>query len=119
MSNDNGLVDEYEKLHKLKEEIELKEQEIRDKLIELAKQKNTDTLFGSNKKCSVKEYDKVIYPEDKTAIIDIMKRDGLYDKFSSISYFKLNSAIIKEDVSSEILNMVKKEKAFRVSLKEI
>ena len=50
MSNDNGLIDEYEKLEFQKKEIEQKEGEIKKKLLELAKQKNTDTLFGTKQK---------------------------------------------------------------------
>ena len=119
MSNDNGLVDEFEKLHKEKEEIEKKEEELRKKLIELAKEKNTEVLFGNHKKCFIKEYDKIIYPEDKTNILELIKNKGLYDKFSSVNYLKLNPAIIKGEVDKEISNLVKKEKAFRLSLKDI
>jgi len=41
MSNDNDLVNEYEKLENLKKEIETKEEILKSKIIELAKQKNT------------------------------------------------------------------------------
>jgi len=51
MSNDNGLVDEYEKLESLKKDIESKEEALKNKIIELAKQKNTEGLFGAHKKC--------------------------------------------------------------------
>ena len=119
MSNDNGLVDEFEKLEILKKEIEAKEEELKKKIIELAQQKNTDILFGMHKKCSIKEYEKVIYPEDKAQIIELIRKHGLYDKFSSINYLKLGPAIIKEEVDKEIADLTKKEKAFRISLKEI
>ena len=49
MSNDNGLVDELEKVENTKKELEQKEEELKKKIIELAKQKNTEVLFGSNK----------------------------------------------------------------------
>lgn len=119
MSNDNGLVDEFEKLEAQKKEIEQKEVELKKKLIELAKQKNTEVLFGMHKKCSIKEYEKVVYPEDKTQILELIKKKGLYDKFSSINYFKLSPAIIKGQVDNEILSLTKKEKAFRLSLRDI
>src|SRR3989344_912854 len=104
MSNDNGLVDEYEKLEAQKKEIEQREAELKDKIIELAKQKNTEVLFGNNKKCSIKEYEKVIYPEDKKQILELIKKKGLYDRFSSVNYFKLNPAILKEEIDKEISN---------------
>lgn len=119
MSNDNGLIDEFEKLQDLKKELEEKEEELREKIIELAQEKNTEVLFGTNKKCSIKEYDKLIYPDDKTQIINLMKQKGVYDNYSNLNYMKLNSAIIKGNVAQDILALVKKEKAFRLSLREI
>jgi len=38
--------------------------------------------------------------------------------FLSLNYFKLNPKILKNEIDKEIINLVKKEKAFRVSLKE-
>jgi hypothetical protein len=119
MANDNGLIDEYEKIEIQKKEIEQKEEELKKKIIELAKEKNTDILFGTHKRCSIKEYEKVVYPEDKTFILELIKKKGLYDRFSSINYFKLNPAILKGDVDKEIENLTKKEKAFRLSFKDI
>ena len=119
MSNDNGLVDELERLQGLKKEIEVKEEELRNKIIALAQEKNTEILFGTHKKCSVKDYTKVIYPEDKTLFVNLIKNKGLYDKFSSINYLKLSPAIIKGEIDLEIANLTRQEKAFRLSLKEI
>ena len=119
MANDNGLIDEFEKLQALKKEIELKEEELKSKIIELAQQKNTDLLFGTHKKCSVKGYTKVIYPEDKTAIISLMKQKGIYERFSMLNYMGLNSAIIKNEIDKEITDLTKQEKAFRLSLKDL
>ena len=119
MVNDNGLIDEYEKLESQKRDIEQREDELKKKIIELAKQKNTEVLFGTHKKCSIKEYDKVIYPEDKTFILELIKKKGLYDRFSSINYFKLNPAILKGEVDKEIVDLTKKEKAFRLSFRDI
>ena len=118
MSNDNGLVDEFEKLELLEKELETKKAELRNKIIELSRQKNTNILFGARKKCSIKEYEKVVYPEDKTNIINVMKQKGIYDKFSIINYMGLNSAIIKGDVMQEVTDLVKKDKTFRVSIKD-
>ena len=119
MSNDNGLVDEYEKLENLKKDIETKEKVLKNKIIELAKQKNTEILFGVHKKCSIKEYEKVVYPEDKAFLIDKIKSKGIYNQYSTISYPKLSSAIVKGDIYLEISNLVRKEKAFRLSLRDI
>jgi len=119
MSNDNGLIDEFEKLETQKKEIEQKEAELKDKIIELAKQKNTEVLFGNHKKCSIKEYQKIIYPEDKTQIINLIKTKGLYNTYSTLNYMRLNSAIVKEEIDKEIIDLTKKEKAFRLSFRNI
>ena len=116
MSNAEGLVDEFEQLQKLKQELEKKEGELRNKIIELARQNNTDILFGTNKKCSIKPYQKVIYPEDKTELVKLIKEKGFYEMFSSVNYFKLGPAIIKGQVDKEISIMAKIENAFRLSL---
>ncbi|MFH1430888.1 MAG: hypothetical protein ABIG37_00260 [Nanoarchaeota archaeon] len=119
MSNDNGLVDEFAKIQETKKQIEEKEKELKNKIIELSKEKNTDVLFGNNKKCSIKEYDKVIFPEDKTLFVQLIKSKGLYNKFSSVNYLKLSPAIVKDEIDKEIAELTKKEKAFRLSLRDI
>ena len=119
MVNDNGLVDEFESLENQRKEIEEKEIEIKKKIIELAKEKNTDILFGTNKKCSIKEYEKIIYPEDKIPIITMLKEKGLWNEFVMINYSRFGSRVIKGELDKEIVNLIKKEKAFRVSLKDI
>jgi|SRR3989344_6322568 len=119
MSNDNGLIDKYEKLEIQKKEMEEKEKELKEKIIELAKQKNTEILFGTNKKCSIKEYEKIIYPKDKTLMLELIKEKGLYNRFSSINYFKLGPAILKREVDKDIIELTNREKAFRLSFKDI
>ena len=119
MNNDKELIDEFEKLENLKKEIQQKEEELKNRIIELAKQMNTDILLGTNKQCSIKEYEKVIYPEDKSQIIELIKKMGIYDRFSSVNYFKLNPAIIKRQIDRQIIDLTKIEKAFRLSLRNI
>lgn len=120
MPNDNGLVDEYEKLQRQKKEIEAKEDELKRKIIELAKQRNTSILFGVNKKCSIKEYEKVIYPEDKETFANLLKKENIYEIFSQINYSRLSSAIVRKDinVTRDILDKVRLNKEFRVILME-
>jgi|SRR3989344_5831025 len=119
MANDNGLIDQYEELQNKKKELEIKEEELKKEIIKLSQEKNATLLFGTHKKCSIKEYIKLIYPEDKTLIVNLIREKGLYDKFSSINYFKLGPAIRKGDIDKEISNLTKQEKAFRLSLKDI
>lgn len=120
MSNDNGLVDEYDTLQKQKKEIEIKEEEVKKRIVELAKQKNTNVLFGTKKNCSIKEYSKVNYPEDKEEFAKLLKSEGIYELFSQPNYSRLSSAISKGDINltKSILEKVKVSKEFRVVLIE-
>jgi len=119
MSNDNGLVDEFERLENLKKEIEQKEKELKLKIIELAKQKDTNILFGKNKKCSLTEYIKVIYPENKDFLIKIIKDKGLYEELSHLNYPRLSSKIVKNELGADIMSLIKKQKEYKIILKEI
>ena len=116
VEDDKSLVDDFENLQKSKKEIEEKIELIRKKLINISIQKNMMFIHGSSKICSVKEYSKVIYPEDKAFLLKLIKEKGLYEKYSSINYFKLSPSIIKGEADKDIISLIKKEKGFRISL---
>lgn len=119
MENDKSLVDEFDNLQKTKKEIEDKIAVLRREIIAMAIQKNTNIIFGTHKKCSIKEFTKIVYPKDKEALTKIIRDKGLYERFSSINYFKLGPSILRGEVDKDILDLVKKEKDFRVSLIEV
>ncbi|MBU2640082.1 MAG: hypothetical protein KKG75_05270 [Nanoarchaeota archaeon] len=119
MANDNGLVDEFEKLQIKKKEIEIQEEKLKQEILKLAEEKNINILFGTHMKCSLKEYTKVVYPEDKTLLVELIRSKGLYEELSSINYFKLNPRITKGNIDKEIIDLTKQEKAFRFSFKNI
>jgi len=111
------LVDEYSKvktsLHKLKE----KEDELKGKLIDYAKQFEVDAIFGSNMIAKVKEFEKCLMPEDKEKFISLIKEKGLWDTYSMICSARINSHIIKGELSDkDICDCVEKIKDFRFSL---
>src|SRR3989344_8867985 len=107
---DKDLVDEFESLQKTKKEIEEKIDLLRRKLINISVENNIMFIHGSSKICSIKEYYKVVYPENKEFLMKLIKEKGLYEKYSSINYFKLNPSIIKGEADKDIINLVKKEK---------
>ena len=116
--DDDGVkfVDEYSRLQEEKREIEEKLDELKDEMIAFAKQKGIDKVYGSNKKASIKAYDKVIYPEDKEGIIHTLKDKGIYEDFSMVCYAKLSSAILKGNMDKDISKQIGKEKDYRISL---
>ena len=87
-------------------------------LSNIAKIEGKNFINGTHKGCSIKGYDKVIYPEDKDSFAKLIKEKGIYEYFSQVNYSRLSSAIIKKDINidKEILDKVKITKSFRVVL---
>jgi len=113
---DKNLVDELDRLNKQQKEIEDKINNIKSEIINIAKLENKEFIFGTHKMCSVKPFDKVIYPEDKTALINLIKSQGLYGDLSMLNYSRISSKINKKELSQDIINHVRIEKDFRVIL---
>ncbi|OGJ15721.1 hypothetical protein A3K73_04030 [Candidatus Pacearchaeota archaeon RBG_13_36_9] len=118
---DEGVkfVDEFAEIKARLSELQEKQDELKANLIEFAKQKQVDVIYGSNSKASVKEFDKIVMPEDekdKAAFIKLMKDKGIYEECSMVCYPKLNSKVLKGEIEDEIKDKVKIEKDWRVSL---
>ena len=116
--DDDGvkLVDSLSTLSLLKKESEEKIEKIKDELILFSKQKGIDVVFGSNNKASVKEFEKIVLPEDRKKFISLLKKKGLYEEFSMICYPALNSKILKGEVDKQVIKQVTTEKDFKVTL---
>jgi len=113
------LVDEFSDIKTKLTELKEKEDEFKEKLIKYAKQFGIDIVYGSNKKCSVKEFDRIVLPEDdekKAKFIKLMKDLGVYEECSMICYPRLSSKIIKGEIKGEIRDAVDIVKDFRLSL---
>lgn len=118
MDGDRQLVDAYDKLQLQKQDIENQLEQLKAALVVLAKQQNKETLFGTHKVCFIKPYEKVIYPEDKTQFVALVKAKGLYEQFSTLNYLKLGPKIIRGEVDPVIVELTKRATEYRVSLKE-
>lgn len=116
--DDDGvqLVDEYSELDTQEKEITKKKEELKINMIAFAKQKEIDIIYGSNKKASIKPYDKIVYPENKEEIIELLKSKGLYEHVSMLNYMRLNSLILKKEIDTDVIDAVSTETDYRVSL---
>ncbi|MBS3161799.1 hypothetical protein J4476_03845 [Candidatus Woesearchaeota archaeon] len=117
--DDDGvkLVDELDKLEFSKKKFENEIEKTQERLIKFAEQKTLSVVWGTNKKASVKEYYKIIYPENKEELTQLLKQMKLYDKYSMICYQRLSPSIIKNQITDDkIIKLVKKEKDYRISL---
>ncbi len=118
--DDDGvkLVDEYSDIKMKLGDLRKQDEEFKEKLIAYAKQFDIDVVYGSNKKCSIKEFDKIVMPEgeDKEKFIELLKKKGLWDNFNMLSYAKVNSGVIKGDADDDLKKMVDIIKDYRLSL---
>ena len=56
-------------------------------------------------------------PEDKNELTELLKKKGLYNKYSMICYQRLSPSIIKNEITdNNLIRLVKKEKDYRISL---
>ncbi|MEK6952734.1 MAG: PD-(D/E)XK nuclease family protein [Nanoarchaeota archaeon] len=113
------LVDEFSEVKTKLSELKKAEEKFKEKLIAYAKQFGIDIVYGSNMKCSVKEIDKIVMPEDeeeKAKFIKLMKDLGVYEECSMVCYPKLNSKILKDEIDKKIQKMVDIVKDWRLSL---
>jgi putative RecB family exonuclease len=110
------IVDEYAHLQAQVKEMGERMEAVKKDLIRFAAQHDYHMVFGSNMKASVKPYIKVVYPEDKKRLEELLKEKGIYDKITVISYPKLSSMIKKEEVDKAIIDLTLKEQEYRVSL---
>lgn len=113
---DKNLVDELDKLSKQQKEIEEKIYNIKSEIIKIAKLENKEFIFGTHKMCSIKPFNKIIYPEDKTALTNLIKFKGLYADLSMLNYSRISAKINKKELSQDIINLVKIEKDFKLTL---
>ena|SRR3989344_405610 len=112
------LVDKYSEIKMKLSKLKSDEEEFRDNLIRYAKQFDIDIVYGSNKKCSIKEIDKIVLPEDKTNLIKLLKEKGLWEEFVSLNYMKLNSGVTKDKLDEDIKGAVDVVKDYRLSLSQ-
>jgi len=110
------LVDEFSEVKTKLAECKKAEEGFKENLIKYAKQFGVDIIYGSNKKCSVKEFDKIVMPEDREGFEKLLRDKGLWDELSMVCYPRLNSRVIKGEIEDEIKEKVEIEKSFRVGL---
>ena len=115
---DEGLkfVDELAEVKMKMQDLENKKDELTNKLIEFAKAKKLDVVYGSNMKCSVKDYKKVVLPEDREGLIKVLKDKGLWDEFVMLNYSRFNAKARKGELDEDVMKEVELGEDWRVGL---
>jgi putative RecB family exonuclease len=110
------MVDEFAEIKKLQYDLKKREDTVKENLVEFAKQKGIDTIYGSNMKANVKEFDKVEIA-DRDKLVNILKEKGLYETYSMLCGMRFNSHIIKGQLKDkDIENLIEIVKDWRVSV---
>jgi hypothetical protein len=107
------LVDEYIVLNEERSGLDRRLQELVDGIVSFSKQFGYAAVYGSNKKVTVKEFQKVILPEDKARLIQIIKEKGLYED-SHLNFSRLNSSILSGSIDEEIKQLTMLEPTYRL-----
>jgi putative RecB family exonuclease len=111
------LVDEFSEIKTKLSLLQSQEDDFKVKLIQYAKQFNVDIIYGSNKKCSVKDLKKVIIPEDiKEELIKIMKEKGVWEEFEMLNHMKFNSQGRKGELHKDIQKLIEIGEDWRLNL---
>jgi putative RecB family exonuclease len=106
------LVDELVRIKTEESELKVRKEEIEEDLIEYSKQHEVDVVFGTDKKASVKETEKLSWEKEK--LEKYLKKNNLYEEYSNLNYFKLGSEIKKGN--KKLYKFAKKEKGFSIRL---
>jgi len=119
--DDDGLklVDEFSEIKTKTLELEKKQEQLKQDLIEFAKQKKIDVIYGSNMQASIKEFDKLILPEDeadKKKFIDLLKSKGYWEECSMICFPRIQGKVVRKELHADLMEKVRLEKDKRISL---
>ena len=116
-SDDDGVkfVDEFAQLDKQERTAKKRKEELKELLIEFAKKKNIQAVWGTDHKVSVKPFEKIEYPKTEE-FIQLLKEKGVYEDLVTLNYSKFLSKINKRKIDVEILEQIKREQDWRVSL---
>ncbi len=124
------LVEEYSSLlskkKDLTKDIDKRIEELKEQIIDYSKKNNYERIYGDNKSLLVREYDSLKLPERKTKeredLESMLKKSGLWEEVSDISYSGLSQAINSEMFSKEfkdtLLKYISFEKIYRMYVKE-
>ena len=110
------MVDKFSEIKSKIAELQEEEDKLKEELITFAKQKGLDVVYGSNMKASVKDLKKIVLPEDKTELIALIKKKGLWEEFAMLNYSRFNSQGRKGELDKEVMKEVELGEDWRVTV---
>ncbi len=114
------MVDELVRIKDAMTQLKDKESELKVELTEYAQSMDVDVIDGSEKQCRVSEVEKIIFPQNKDELVELVKKKGLYDEVAMVNYARFTSKIKKGEIKDdEVLGLIKKEKVYSLRLQNI
>ncbi|HLD04774.1 MAG TPA: PD-(D/E)XK nuclease family protein [Candidatus Nanoarchaeia archaeon] len=107
------LVDEYAELLEKEGILNDKRETLKEKLIAYAQQYELEAVWGTEKKVSVKTFDKVEYPKTPE-FIELLKKEGVYEELAVVNSQRFSSLFRQRGLSADILKQLKTEKGWTV-----
>lgn len=121
---DEGLkmVDKYAELKDqvvgMEEELDI----LKEKLIEFAKQKEIEAVYGTERRVSVRSFESISFPPkaEREELNKLIKDKGFWDELSDLDTFKLSKLVrqnqIPDKLKKDIQKFITKVESFRLSL---
>ncbi|MCD6572876.1 MAG: PD-(D/E)XK nuclease family protein [Thermoplasmata archaeon] len=101
-----NLVNKYWEIERKIDELEAIKEEIKKKLIDYARKNEVEHIYGSDKMVKVKFY-KNFYFRDGEIVKKLLKKEGLYERFSRLDFVALSKALESDVIPSYIKEKLK------------
>ncbi len=117
-----NLVNKYWEIERKIDELEAIKEEVKRKLIDYARKNEVEHIYGSEKMVKVKFY-KNFYFKDEEIIKNLLKKEGLYEKFSRLDFVALSKAFennaIPKHVKEKLKEIMEEREITRVYLRDL
>jgi len=115
-----NLVNRYWELTREIQRMEKEREEIKNKLVEYAKNKGVQYIYGSDKIANVKIYRNINFRE-KEKVEKIVAEEGIYEKYSRLDLIKLSNdlknAMLPAAVAKKLMEVAEMKEVARVYLR--
>ncbi len=116
------LVNEYARICAKIEELKILQEEIKEKIIEYARKNDLECIYGSEKAVSIKTR-KIFYFNKKSKIKDILKKEGLYEKYTRLDTWKLaedfRNNLLSKHLAKKIKEFIEEKESIKIYLRNL
>ncbi|MCD6513183.1 MAG: CRISPR-associated protein Cas4 [Thermoplasmata archaeon] len=124
IENEDGfmLVNKYWEIEQKISELQARKEEIKKRLVEYARKKKINHVYGSEKMANIKFY-RNFNMNDETGVAEVLKKHGLYEKYTRIDKIAVSKAleagIMPPEVAKEIMKYIEEKEVVRIYLRNL